>query len=295
MLESFCGKSCQACPRRAELSCPGCKSGMYDFSGGQNPAPPKNCPVAQCAQEKNQRSCESCPQAQTCATLSCRAQMPDLALNVQTAQAAERSRRAEEGRPLGKWLWLLFWSVIPQALASILSNETLFADYPVLRLIGSCLSLLVGIGYALILLRLSFASRHYHQAGVLSLVAMGLLLPALLCTALLLAYPASMAAYAFLAVLLSLAPSILALVATYQEFQGHAQVLELRDPEAARKWHRLWGWYIGCFAALLASGLLALIPILGLLVILAASVGLIVVAILRLIYLYRTAQYFRNL
>ena len=49
------------------------------------------------------------------------------------------------------------------------------------------------------------------------------------------------------------------------------------------------------YGAMLGSILIiVIIPILGLLVTLAAAIGLIVVSILKLVYLYRTAKLFRD-
>lgn len=54
-------------------------------------------------------------------------------------------------------------------------------------------------------------------------------------------------------------------------------------------------WYIGMTLGLLGSILLMLIiPILGLLVALVTAIGTIVVSILKLVYLYRTAKVFRE-
>ena len=58
---------------------------------------------------------------------------------------------------------------------------------------------------------------------------------------------------------------------------------------------QLWKWYIGMTLGLLGSILLMLIiPILGLLVALVTAIGTIVVSILKLVYLYRTAKVFRE-
>ena len=95
--------------------------------------------------------------------------------------------------------------------------------------------------------------------------------------------------------LLSLPVMVLELCAAYQEFYAHAEVLEELDPELAGKWRLLWKWWIGLLLGLFGCIFLALISaILGLLAILADAIGLLVVGIVKLVYLYRTAKLFRE-
>ncbi|MFR6094486.1 MAG: hypothetical protein ACLUIW_03305 [Dysosmobacter welbionis] len=89
--------------------------------------------------------------------------------------------------------------------------------------------------------------------------------------------------------------AVLELCAAYQEFYAHAEVLEELDPELAGKWRLLWKWWIGLLLGLFGCIFLALISaILGLLAILADAIGLLVVGIVKLVYLYRTAKRFRE-
>ena len=53
MAETYCGKSCVECPRKEELSCPGCKMGPGKQFNGQ-------CELAKCARDKGHETCESC-------------------------------------------------------------------------------------------------------------------------------------------------------------------------------------------------------------------------------------------
>ena len=88
---------------------------------------------------------------------------------------------------------------------------------------------------------------------------------------------------------------VIAYVGEYQEFCAHAEVLEGADNDLSGKWRTLWKWYIGSFAALFGSILLmVIIPVLGMLAMLAAVITMVVVGILKLVYLYRTAQRFRS-
>lgn len=88
---------------------------------------------------------------------------------------------------------------------------------------------------------------------------------------------------------------IVSLVGEYNEYSAHAEVVGDVAPVLSDKWTGLWKWYIGMTLGLLGSILLMLIiPILGLLVALVTAIGTIVVSILKLVYLYRTAKVFRE-
>jgi hypothetical protein len=71
----------------------------------------------------------------------------------------------------------------------------------------------------------------------------------------------------------------------------------------SEKWEKLWVWYIASFAATVGRSILGLIAgflsfgllsVLLVLVMLAASIATVVVSILKLVYLYQSAQLFRN-
>jgi hypothetical protein len=89
--------------------------------------------------------------------------------------------------------------------------------------------------------------------------------------------------------------AIIALVGEYNEYMGHSAVLTGVDNELSEKWEVLWKWYIGLFLGMFGCILLMLIiPILGAIALIGAAIGLVVVGILKLVYLYRTAKLFRE-
>jgi hypothetical protein len=93
--------------------------------------------------------------------------------------------------------------------------------------------------------------------------------------------------------LISIPAAIVTLIGDYHEYTGHSIVLSDVDYELSEKWSSLWVWYIGMHGALLGSLMLVVIaPVLGLLVTFGAAIGLIVIGILKLVYLYRTAKVF---
>ena len=88
---------------------------------------------------------------------------------------------------------------------------------------------------------------------------------------------------------------VVALVGEYNEYVAHSAVLSGVDNELSQKWEVLWKWYIGLLLGTFGCLFVALIlPILGAIAALGCSVGSIVVGILKLVYLYRTAKEFRE-
>ena len=205
--------------------------------------------------------------------------------------AAARNQRWSEKAPfLSKWLWLLFWLVIPQALASLLSGNVIPADYSALLLLGKIFQLIYYLGCGLVMLKLSPILSRYRTAGLCYLIG-GVVTTA---TDLL---PVSdetstLALWISLAGLLGV---LLLLAAEYQECMGHSELLEDLNLDLSRQWKKLWKLFIGCYAALFVSVMLLFVSaLLGLFVTLAATLGLLAVMIVKLIYLYRTAMFFRH-
>ena len=83
-------------------------------------------------------------------------------------------------------------------------------------------------GTALCLLRLSPAGKRYRTAAILTALILGL----------------TILSRVAISSLLTLAASILAIIASYQEFHGHSETLIQRDPKLAGKWRSLFLWQL---------------------------------------------------
>ena len=181
---------------------------------------------------------------------------------------------------LGKWLWILFSLIIPSSIASLMTHETVGGMIPALYYPGQILSALCHLAYGGILLRLATEEDGYRTAGICSLIAGGV--------SVLVAFIAG-PGEAPVGTLLFTLPG------EYKEFTGHSDVLADVDQELSEKCCLLWKWNIGLYIGMLGCTVLMLIiPLLGALAILAAAIGLVVVSIMKLVYLYRTAKIFRE-
>ena len=280
MAETYCGKTCAECAQKETMNCPGCKTGPGRQLGG-------DCELAQCVRNKSHETCDTCIFRGNCGTLRGRDSMPDQRRRRIEAEQARQAAIARRAPVLGKWLWFLFWLIIPSTIASFMTHETLGGAIPALFYPGQILNALCHLAYGGILRRLASEDDEYRTAGICSLIAGGIsVLVALI------AGPGETPTWTLL---LTLPAAVVALFGEYKEFSAHANVLRDVDRDQSEKWLMLWKWNIGLYAGMLGCMLvLFIIPLLGALAILAAAIGMVVVGIVKLVYLYSTAKRFRE-
>ena len=129
---------------------------------------------------------------------------------------------AEPVRPPKKWLQYLFYVHIA-ALALSLT-----ALLPVTLTVTTWISHILSVGTAVCVYGLAAANPRYRKAAIMTAVALGLQIVSKL----------------GLASLLTLAASVLTIIASYQEFYGHSEVVVQDDPKLAGKWRSLFLWQI---------------------------------------------------
>lgn len=280
MAETYCGKCCAECAQKEALNCPGCRPGPGRQVSG-------DCTLARCCRDKGHETCESCIFRGNCNKLMGREHVPEYRLKKVEAEAQEKAAIAQRTPILGKWLWVIFWLIIPSTIASLMTNDTIASYFPALYLPGQILNAAISIAYGVILIKLADLEERYRTAGRYGLIA-GLVSAVL-------AIITGAGDPPAWTLLITLPAAIIAIIGEYNECLAHSAVLTGVNNNLSEEWLNLWKWYIGSYAAMLVSLLLVLIiPILGLLVILAASIVMIIIGILKLVYLYRTAKAFRE-
>lgn len=280
MAETYCGKNCTECGQKDILNCPGCKAGPGKQYGGE-------CDLAKCCREKGHQECSTCGFNGNCGTLRSKERMPEYRLRRIEAERIRVEAIAKRAPVLGKCLWILFWLIIPSSIASLMTNENITVLLPRLYIPGLVLSAICSVVYGAILIRLTSEEERYRTAGICALIGGAV--------SVLIACVSGGAEIPTWTLLVSIPAAIVSFVGEYNEFTAHSIVLTGVDNELSEKWSSLWKWYIGTYCAMLGSLLVIVIsPILGLLVTLAAAIGLVVVSILKLVYLYRTAKLFRD-
>lgn len=132
---------------------------------------------------------------------------------------------SEEAAPIvppAKWLRNLFYIHIASIVLSL--PTLIFINNPVTPWLGNALS----AGIALCLFYLAPANTRFRTAAILTVVSVGLSVLSQL-------MPNS---------LLTIGISILSIIAAYQEFHGHAEIIEEKDPKLSRRWKNLFVWQI---------------------------------------------------
>ena len=277
MAESYCGKSCAECREFTEQRCPGCKSGPGAIWSG-------NCEIARCCRTKGHESCETCTLIDRCGLYSRRDGAPDERQRRSEEEARRAERIAARAKPLAKWLNVLFWLVIPNIIYMIISNDYVLEAVPGLYWPGLILGLLYSFAYGSVLFILRSESERYRKAGALLLA----------CAAVDALKIIVFGGEGTLALIIGLASAIMALVGIYNEYNGHADVLEGVDDGLSRNWRSLWRWQVYASIAVMGGALLAAV-IVGLFFVLGGAISLIVLDILKLVYLWRTANIFKNI
>ncbi len=191
----------------------------------------------------------------------------------------------------GKWLWILFWLLVPGIIASVMISDIVLPAYPQMYLPGKILEYASSAVYGMILLKLGESSAFYRTSGICTLLGVAFSVASELLTSV----NAAALDGATFSLLFTLPGLIIGLVGEYNEYKGHETALGSAYRELSERWARLWKWYLGSIIAILGGSVLASFGGgLGALIALAGSVAMMVVSIMKWVYLYRTASFFRD-
>ena len=285
MAETYCGKNCSECAEYQNSLCPGCRQGPGSWLGN-------DCDIAQCARDKGCATCLGCDSEKTCILCAGASVMPERRKQRAAAKEAGQALRRQR-KNVGKWLWIYFWMLIPNFIAAFMTNNSVVQVLPGLKFPGEILSILVSVAQCVLLFLLAKEEKNYGYAAwaVVGLVVIGAV-----------TLPLSEEALRDLPVLsalLLMGAAVLEAAVVFYECKGSMTVLIGVDDSLAEKWQKLWKRYWVVVAVLLVGSLVAMMQsvfmaVIGLLAMLVAAIGLIVVGTQRLIYLYKTAALFRE-
>lgn len=274
MAETYCGKSCENCTEKLQLACPGCRLGPGRAYSGE-------CSIAKCCTTRGHQSCEYCATASTCYNRKSSFSAAENRIKMQEADASARAHRVRKSKLLGTWLMLLFWLVIVTNIVSVVFS--LVESLPGMTLLAQIISTAFSVAYALILLKLSSASHCFRMAGICYIIAA------------VFNFATAITGSAGLASMIELAALVPSFIAMYQEYIGYAEVTEAIDADMGRKWGKLWYWALGSLLAMGAGMIFTLFgSLLGALAALASLILTVVVSVIKIVYLYRTAKMFRE-
>ena len=295
MAETYCGKNCSECAEYQNSLCPGCRQGPGSWLGN-------DCDIAQCARDKGCATCLGCDSEKTCILCAGASVMPERRKQRAAAKEAGQALRRQH-KDVGKWLWIYFWMFIPSLIAAFMSYNIFVRTLFALRLPGEILCILIGIVQCVLLFLLSKEEKNYGYAAWAMVPVIVISVPDVIYHA---GYFKTSPSLTHILAIMSLLAAASTAVMSYFECKANRNVLTDVDARLSEKWRKLWGqyriaWILLWIAwtLLYASEALALIRItavkvLGGMVLVAANIGLIVVGIQRLIYLYKTAKLFRE-
>ena len=275
MAETYCGKVCSQCPEMEQALCQGCKTGPGKRFGG-------DCKVASCVQEKGHECCETCGFHNGCAKYRNRHQVPDDRRLAAQEWEHRKIQLTHKSEVLGKWIWYLFLLVIPNTIGSVMTQESTWGACSVVIIIGNLLQSACSLAYGAILLKVAVEEEKYQTAGAFVLIA---------AVGGLLTFGVDDSGLTFL---IGVLITIVNLYGQYFEYMGHASALQYVDDELSANWENLWKWDIGMRIGMICSAFLVLVPLIGILLLFGVAIGVIVVSILKLVYLYQTAKAFRE-
>lgn len=277
MTETFCGKDCDLCQEKQSGACRGCKEGPGRRFGG-------NCSIADCCRDKYHANCDTCQEAMSCSKRQQKDQMPQIRIAEAAAKDEKEAQKREKAKVLGKWLWILFWLFIPNIIGNLMSNESVGGISHEVYVIGLLITNVVTVIYCLILLKLRETEEKYGRAAICMFIGVVLAVIALVISE----------EHVALLVLMALVAAVAGLVGEYNLFYAHAAVLEDFDLELSQKWKKLWKWELICLGCAIGGILLFFLGAIAALLIIAGGIGVFVISIVQLVYLYRMAELFRE-
>lgn len=288
MAETYCGKNCSECAEYQNSLCPGCRQGPGSWLGN-------DCDIAQCARDKGCATCLGCDSEKTCILCAGASVMPERRKQRAAAKEAGQALRRQH-KNVGKWLWIYFWMLIPTFIAAFLTNNSVVQVLPGLKFPGEILSILVSVAQCVLLFLLAKEEKNYGYAAWAMVPVVVISVPDVIYHA---GYFKTSPSLTRILAIMSLLAAASTAVMSYFECKANRNVLTDVDARLSEKWRKLWGQYRIAWILLFASGALVLIRItavkvLGGMVLVAANIGMIVVGIQRLIYLYKTAKLFRE-
>lgn len=201
-----------------------------------------------------------------------------------TEKAPRYSEAIVSRAPLmAKWLMTMFWVNIAQIIINFIKIESSVVYTTIQNILIAICSLLI----CLSLFKMRGEDERYGRAALFQLIPLVInLVPTLVMD--------SYNTLVWLSVLVSLIAAVLSLFATYSEFHAHSCIVGGLDCELGDRWQKLWVWQIIGIAGTFVSLLLTVLAAgLGAVLVLIVAIYVLVIQIIYLVTLYRSAKAYR--
>lgn len=200
-----------------------------------------------------------------------------------TEKAPRYSEAIVSRAPLmAKWLMTMFWMNIAKIIINFIKIESSVVYTTTQAILVNVCTLII----CLALFQMRGEDKRYRLA------ALFMLIPIVLDTVfgVVIGYGDSIG----MVILVALISVILTLLATYNEFHAHSCIVGGLDCELGDRWQKLWVWQIIGIAGTFVSLLLTTIAAgLGAVLVLIVAIYVLVIQIIYLVTLYRSAKAYR--
>ena len=201
-----------------------------------------------------------------------------------TEKAPRYSEAIVSRAPLmAKWLMTMFWANIAHIIINFIKIESSVVYTTIQNILIAICSLVI----CLSLFKMRGEDERYGRAALFQLIPLVInLIPTLVMD--------SYNTLVWLSVLVSLIAAVLTLLATYNEFHAHSCIVGGLDCELGDRWQKLWVWQIIGIAGTFVSLLLTVLAAgLGAVLVLIVAIYVLVIQIIYLVTLYRSAKAYR--
>lgn len=184
---------------------------------------------------------------------------------------------------MAKWLMIMFWANIAHIIINFIKIESSVVYTTIQNILIAVCSLVI----CLSLFKMRGEDERYGRAALFQLIPLVInLIPTLVMD--------SYNTLAWISVLVSLIAAVLTLFATYNEFHAHSCIVGGLDSDLGDRWQKLWVWQIIGIAGTFVSLLLTVLAAgLGAVLVLIVAIYVLVIQIIYLVTLYRSAKAYR--
>ena len=201
-----------------------------------------------------------------------------------TEKAPRYSEAIVSRAPLmAKWLMTMFWANIAHIIINFIKIESSVVYTTIQNILIAVCVLLI----CLSLFKMRGEDERYGRAALFQLIPLVInLIPTLVMD--------SYNTLVWLSVLVSLIAADFSLLATYNEYHAHSCIVGGLDSELGDRWQKLWVWQIIGIAGTFVSLLLTVLAAgLGAVLVLIVAIYVLVIQIIYLVTLYRSAKAYR--
>ncbi len=219
-------------------------------------------------------------------------------------QRSNKPRDRRDATLIRKSLIAIFWLFFVPGIGTFLSNERLFGEIPFVTMLGSIITIGASVAQAILMIRLGQEEDAYKVAGICALVGTGLAFVGgvlIGCSVSVTYKPYYAPTYEInktvliVGLVVIFVAVIWELVSAYQFIVANARVVERRDMELSDRWYLMARlFFVIVTGIIVVPVLIFFLKIVGIIVALLYVLGVLIFGILEYVFLYQTAERFRE-